>query len=709
MGRPALGPAASALSDPVWQFVPWVELARSELGAGRLPLWNPHQEAGQPLLGNGSLGLPSPLLWPALALPLFPGWNLSLLLRILVAAAGGWALARDFGRTRVASLLAALVCSLSGPFVAWLEHPQTLTAAAVPWLLLAVRRSAHAGGAGRIAAVAATTALVLAGGHHETALMAAFLAAALLAAESKGLRDAGRPVGGALLGAGLSAPFLLPFLEYLFRSAAWAGADRHLSALPLRDLLRFVVPSLPGSHPIEGAAYLSLAVLPLAALGAAAGEGSARGGSSSSSPVSSSSRPTTAPSRGSSREGRRSAGAGRSSSSRFPPPSSPRAGSTGSSSGRRGRGAPPRRCSASRSSRGAGRAPAAARGVHAVTPPAARRLGAPILERALRATRPSTGSCRSTLSFPRTRARRSGSTTCAATTPSRRSSGASGRRSGRFRGVPTHTDVLAPWDLAPGGAELDAWNVKYLLLHPQFAFSAPTLNDRLGLDLVEVYSGPDGKLLENRRVRPRARVERDGREEGEVRIVERSSTRWLFEVTSPSGGNARRRERGLSRLGGPGGRPPRRGWRRRRPEAGDPGPRGAAPRRARLPAALVPAGAPPGRGLGGGPRPPRRRRAAAASAPVARRPAVREDRELPARLGDGVRGDVGDEDGLLLRGRDDRLAPRADERGVAEVAKPVPLADAVHAGDEREVLDGAGAQERLQWCRRRSGQFAMTA
>lgn len=271
IGRPVLTPAASALSDPLWQFVPWIELARSELRAGRIPLWNPHQEAGQPLLGNAQSALGSPLLWPALALPLFPGWNLSLLLRILVSATGGWMLARDHGRTRVASLLAAIVCSLSGPFVAWLEHPHTLTAAAVPWLLLAVRRSARTGGAGRIAAVAGATALVLSGGHHETALMAAFLAAAFLVSGSASVQDAARPVGGALLGAGLSAPFLLPFLEYLFQSAAWTGADRRLVILPLRDLLRFVLPSLPGSNPIEGAAYLSLAALPLAALGASVG------------------------------------------------------------------------------------------------------------------------------------------------------------------------------------------------------------------------------------------------------------------------------------------------------------------------------------------------------------------------------------------------------------------------------------------------------
>ncbi|HYN44333.1 MAG TPA: hypothetical protein VE129_21330 [Thermoanaerobaculia bacterium] len=536
-GCPALTPAASALSDPVWQFVPWIELARHELEAGRLPLWNPHQEAGQPLLGNAQSALGSPLLWPALALPLFPGWNLSLLLRILVSAAGGWALAREFGRTRAASLLAAAVCGLSGPFVAWLEHPQTLTAAVVPWLLLAVRRASRGAGRWPVAGVAGTTALVLAGGHYETALMAAILATTFLLFESATPRNAARGIGGALLGVGLSAPVLLPFLEYLGLSAAWEGADRHLSTLPVRDLLRFVVPGLNGSHPIEGAAYLSLAVLPLAVFGAWTG----------------------------SRERGTWTLAGAVALLMLAAYDNPGARLLAAETPVRWTRTllllpiPAALLAARgldelvrRASRTGGRAAAAlafalaagcgvelvsaARGVHAVTPPELRRFGAPVLDR-LAADRSVFRVLPLHTFLPPNTATSLGLDDLRGYDALAVRAFRAGReRLGRFRGVPTQTDVLAPWDLAPGGAELDAWNVKYILLHPQFAFSAPTLNEKHGLDLVEVYSGRDGRLLQNRRVRPRARLEREGREEGRVEIVERSPTRWLFDVESPSGG-----------------------------------------------------------------------------------------------------------------------------------------------------------------------------
>ena len=98
---------------------------------------------------------------------------------------------------------------------------------------------------------------------------------------------------------------------------------------------------------------------------------------------------------------------------------------------------------------------------------------------------------------------------------------------GRFRDLPNAIDVVEPWDLAPGGAELDAWSVRYLFLHPQFRFGAAELNARLGLDLEEVASGPDGRLLLNRRAKPRVRLEGAP---GNARLLERTPTRWRVRV-----------------------------------------------------------------------------------------------------------------------------------------------------------------------------------
>ena len=133
-GSPAL--QAPLLSDPVWQFVPWLQFARRELISGRLPLWNPHQDGGVPLLGNAQSALLSPLIVPTLLLGVASGWNITLLLKLIVATLGVFLWLRDIGRSRMAASLGGFMFGMSGPYIAWLEHPHTLAAAPLPFLLL---------------------------------------------------------------------------------------------------------------------------------------------------------------------------------------------------------------------------------------------------------------------------------------------------------------------------------------------------------------------------------------------------------------------------------------------------------------------------------------------------------------------------------------------------------------------------------------------
>ena len=177
---------APVLTDPVWQFVPWLELARRELTAGRLPLWNPHQNGGVPLLANPMLALGSPLTWPVLLLGVQSGWNLSLLLRLLLAAVGMYLWLREVGRSRQAAGLGALMLCVSGPFVAWLANPNSMVVAIVPLMLLSASRLARARSGAGFVGLAVATCLVVAGGHPETAAMAIVVTAGAVAVEAHG-------------------------------------------------------------------------------------------------------------------------------------------------------------------------------------------------------------------------------------------------------------------------------------------------------------------------------------------------------------------------------------------------------------------------------------------------------------------------------------------------------------------------------------------
>jgi len=528
LDRPEL--QAPALSDPVWQFVPWLVLARRELAEGRLPLWNPHQDCGVPLLGNAQSALASPLLLPPLVLGVENGWNLSLLLRLLVAGAGTFLWLRRAGRSPPASALGAVAFALSGPMVAWLAHPHTLTVAWAPWLLLALDRTQADPVARNAAGVALATGLVLAGGHPESALMLAMLAFAVTTARARSPRQLFVPISGALLGAGLAAPVLAPFVEYFLLSEARLGAGREPFTLPAGALVRFLRPDAPAGHPIEAAATMSLTVLVLALAGALAARRDPRrlGWLAAAgvvlllaydNPVARAAAAytpvywsrillllplTVAPLAASSVDSLM-AGLRRLVSARMVAA-----------------------LALVPAAMAAGELIWAARGVHAVTDPTLVGRSTPLVEHLLADPEParvlplhSFLPPNSATVFGLDDVRGYDSLAPAGWRRQREAIGA-------FAPLAAVSDALEPWEIAPHSDALSRWNVKYLLLHPSFVFDAGTWQRSTGLELAEVYRGPDGTILENLRVMPRVRAT-----SGQATLMDHTTQRWRIMVETP--------------------------------------------------------------------------------------------------------------------------------------------------------------------------------
>ncbi len=98
-------------ADMAQQVVPWFQFEASELHQGRLPLWDPNQWFGQPLVGQMIPGITYPLNWLLLAAPLKNGWvNQAflhwywLIIHLMGALFAYW-FCRDQGSSRGAALV----------------------------------------------------------------------------------------------------------------------------------------------------------------------------------------------------------------------------------------------------------------------------------------------------------------------------------------------------------------------------------------------------------------------------------------------------------------------------------------------------------------------------------------------------------------------------------------------------------------------------
>jgi hypothetical protein len=242
---------------------------RASLLAGELPLWNPYQGLGFPVLGDPLYGVFYPPNW--LLLLTGPGWfawALSALdfFHMALGGAGVFVLARRLRATPIAAGIAALAWSLSGYMTAqWTAGLRLHAGAWIPWaavghlaLLTSLRMAGRRWMSGIVKA-AAPTALALLMGEMFLAVMGMGLAAALLLAVQVTEQHQGAPrfrIRWALahvlavgLAVGVAAVAIVPARAAMASSAratALSRDDAEVSSLhPLR-IVEFAAPGCMG-------------------------------------------------------------------------------------------------------------------------------------------------------------------------------------------------------------------------------------------------------------------------------------------------------------------------------------------------------------------------------------------------------------------------------------------------------------------------------
>lgn len=127
------------LTDPVRQQYPWKNLVVESFKNFQLPLWNPYNFSGTPLLAN----IQSAPFYPPnvlfFFLPFSYAWSVLIVLQPLLASVFLYLYLRNLKISNQGSMLGAITFAFSGFFISWLEWGTVLHVALwLPLLLLSI-------------------------------------------------------------------------------------------------------------------------------------------------------------------------------------------------------------------------------------------------------------------------------------------------------------------------------------------------------------------------------------------------------------------------------------------------------------------------------------------------------------------------------------------------------------------------------------------
>jgi hypothetical protein len=224
-------PLNPLLGDIPLQLVPYRTLVRERLLSLEAPLWVHEVGTGAPLLGNAYSAPFSPLHLLALPLPAMRSMTVVTAWQTLMALLFMHALLLALGARPAGAALAAVSYAFSAFLVVWAYHPQAMTAAWLPGVLLGLVLL-RKGERGAFAGLVACGLGMALSGHPETLAHGAIACAAVFVALLAGREGISRPAflsrlaAATALTACLAAPVLLPVLQVLPDSERWQVVER---------------------------------------------------------------------------------------------------------------------------------------------------------------------------------------------------------------------------------------------------------------------------------------------------------------------------------------------------------------------------------------------------------------------------------------------------------------------------------------------------
>lgn len=207
-------------ADGVLQFYPWREMVLKSWASGHVPLWNPYELAGTPLLANSQSAAlyPPHIVLGVLHVPTAPAMTILAWLHLFWAGLGTYLLARRLGASKEGALVAGASFELSAFLLTWTGLPSVITTVSwIPWVLAGALTLFESATLKRAVLLSAAIGMMILSGHLQFVAYG-FMALVLLAIGTAGAAKRAKPLLpislAMIAGVMLAAPQLLPVLQY---------------------------------------------------------------------------------------------------------------------------------------------------------------------------------------------------------------------------------------------------------------------------------------------------------------------------------------------------------------------------------------------------------------------------------------------------------------------------------------------------------------
>jgi hypothetical protein len=208
------------MGDTITQFYPWRVIAGSLLRHGIIPLWNPKQLAGSPMIANDQSAILYPPNWTFIFLSGPAAWAFTFILKIALAGFFTALFVTSIGGSVAAAVISGIVFAFCGFITAWQGFPNADSALWIPLGCYGIQLLRREQSGQYIALTAFALSMMILGGHpgvaaHAVLLTSLYAAGEFIASSGQRFRFSIAYVIAAILGVGIAAIQALPTIEWL--------------------------------------------------------------------------------------------------------------------------------------------------------------------------------------------------------------------------------------------------------------------------------------------------------------------------------------------------------------------------------------------------------------------------------------------------------------------------------------------------------------